>query len=94
MQIINSILHSKAAIRLLAPRPQSLALSAYARSLSTVWLFSAGIAVLTVVSSVFIEAKEVHKEEPRVIKGTGGGISEGGPFAEGIGPATIEGERQ
>ncbi|KIR64125.1 hypothetical protein I312_103936 [Cryptococcus bacillisporus CA1280] len=93
-QIINSILHSKAAIRLLTPRLQSLALSAYARSLSTVWLFSAGIAVLTVVSSVFIEAKEVHKEERRVIKGTGGGISEGGPFAEGIGPATIEGERQ
>lgn len=50
--------------------------------------------MLTVVSSLFIEAKEVHKEERRVIKGTGGGISEGGPFAEGIGPATIEGERQ
>ncbi|WVQ81247.1 hypothetical protein IAT38_003369 [Cryptococcus sp. DSM 104549] len=94
-EIINAILHSKSAIRLLPPSLQSLALAAYANSLSVVWVVTAGVAVLTFITSLFIEAKEVHhKETKRVLKGTGGGINEGAPFGEGLGEASLEGERR
>lgn len=58
-QLISSILHSKSAIHTLPPGLEALAIKAYARSLSTVWFTASAIAVLTIISSLFIQEKEV-----------------------------------
>lgn len=88
-QVINSILHSKAAIRLLPPDLQRLALDAYARSLSIVWICCGSVAVLTVISACLIDEIDIHGNKE--VEGTGGGTVEGG-YGEGLGEATVEGE--
>ncbi|ORY30040.1 multidrug resistance protein fnx1 [Naematelia encephala] len=90
---ITAILHSKAAIRQLPEPYQSRALEAYANSISTVWLVSAVIALITVITAFGIQEKDVHGKTPQsgIVKATGGGVVEGG-FGEGLGQGTIQGE--
>ncbi|ODN74574.1 hypothetical protein L202_06936 [Cryptococcus amylolentus CBS 6039] len=92
-QIIDAILHSKSAISLLPPSLQPLALAAYSSSLSTVWLVSSAVAVLTLLCSFFIQVHHVDEEENKVSQGTGGGLNEGPPFGQALGEASSQGER-
>ncbi|WWD20929.1 hypothetical protein CI109_105407 [Kwoniella shandongensis] len=92
-EVINAILHSKSAIRLLPPRLKNLALEAYANSLSVVFVVSSAIALITFISSFWIEYHEVHGVQKRSVKSTGGGVNDGGPYGEGLGAASLEGER-
>jgi hypothetical protein len=87
-QIINSILHSKAAIRLLPVDQQTLALDAYAKSLSVVWICCGTVAILTLLSACLIDEIDVHASGE--VKASGGGAVEGG-FGEGFGDAAVEG---
>jgi len=61
MQIIYSILHSKSAIGLLPADLRIKALGAYASSISTVWLVSAGVSILTIIAACFMQEKDVGK---------------------------------
>ena len=71
-QLISSILHSKSAIHNLPPNLEKLAIKAYANSLSVVWMTASGIAVLTVLSSFFIQEKSVGEDDKEdVAKGSG-----------------------
>ncbi|WVQ75495.1 hypothetical protein IAR50_005120 [Cryptococcus sp. DSM 104548] len=91
-QIINSILHSKSAIPLLPPSLQAPALAAYSSSISTVWLVSSAVAVVTLLCSFSIQTHQVDEEESKVIAGAGGGSSDGPQFGQALGEASTEGE--
>jgi hypothetical protein len=65
VQIINAVLHSKAAIRQLPMPAQKIALDVYAKSLSTVWIGCAGVSCLTLLSAWFIQEKEMGPVKPR-----------------------------
>ena len=73
--MISSILHSKSAIHQLPPHLEKLAIKAYANSLSIVWITASAIAILTVLSSFFIQEKSVggdDDKEGNAAKGTTG----------------------
>jgi hypothetical protein len=94
--MIASILHSKSAIRLLPPDLVQPAIDAYAHSLSAVWFTASGVAVFTILASLFIQEKHVgggkDKRETDTV-GTGGGVI--GDSGEGLGGGTVvRGDRQ
>lgn len=76
-QLIYSILHSKSAIHQLPPHLEKLAIKAYASSLSIVWITASAIAILTVLSSFFIQEKSVggDKDDGDSAKAGGSGAS-------------------
>jgi hypothetical protein len=57
--MISSILHSKSAIHQLPPHLEQAAIDAYAHSLSAVWFTAAGVAILTILASLFIQEKDI-----------------------------------
>ncbi len=89
--MITAILHSKSAIRLLPLNLQVRALDAYASSLSTVWVVSGCLAIVTLISALFIQEKELPGRVSQDVKSTGGGAGEG-DLERGRVFATIEGE--
>jgi len=82
-QMIDAILHSKSAIRELPPHLEQAAIDAYAHSLSAVWVVAGSVAVLTVISSLFIQEKDVGSKGEE----TGGGVV--GDGGEGLGGGTV-----
>jgi len=90
-QIVTSILHSKSAIRLLPESLQIRALDAYAASISTVWVVSGVVSVLTIIAACFMQEKDVHgKTLPDKVRGTGGGAVD--ELGDLLGAGTINGE--
>ena len=86
-QLISSILHSKSAIRELPPHLEQAAIDAYAHSLSAVWMAAGGVAILTIVASLFIQEKDVGSKTEGAETG-GGVVGDGG---EGLGGGTVVG---
>lgn len=57
--IITAILHSKDNIRRLAPTLQVIALKAYGKSLSVVWIGCGFVACLTLFSAFWMEERDI-----------------------------------
>jgi hypothetical protein len=69
------------------------ALEAYASSLSTVWIVTGILAIVTVICATGIQEKMVgdgSRPGDGDIKGSGGGIVDG--MGDGLGAASVEGE--